>query len=75
MEVTEVSVKEGLTSKIQIMIEPSLLRRLDDWRFANRIGSRSSAMRQLIKRGLGLDQTKGPAEAATSPSHGSNDPR
>lgn len=44
--------KEALTDKVQIMIEPSLIRRIDDWRFENRVSSRSSAMRKLLEAAL-----------------------
>lgn len=59
-------MKEGRTAKVQLMAEPSLIARIDDWRFEHRVGSRSMAMRQLI--GNALDKKEGPAEAATSPS-------
>jgi hypothetical protein len=34
------------------MIEPSLVERIDDWRFANRVSSRSRAMRRLMELSL-----------------------
>lgn len=40
------------TERVPVMLEPSILRKIDDLRFANRIGSRSEAMRQLIHKGL-----------------------
>lgn len=74
-ELTEVCVsREGLTAKIQIMIEPSLIARIDDWRFERRIGSRSRAMRELLTIILDTQEEKGSAEAATSPSHSSTNP-
>jgi len=45
-------VKGGLTEKVQIMVDPEMIRRIDDWRFANRISSRSLAMRSLIESAL-----------------------
>ena len=38
--------------KILLLIEEELLKRIDDFRFENRIDSRSEAMRQLIKEAL-----------------------
>lgn len=37
---------------IQFNVDPALLRRLDDWRFANRFGSRSAAIQWLLEWGL-----------------------
>ncbi|MCL7999918.1 hypothetical protein M8994_16910 [Brucella sp. 21LCYQ03] len=63
-------MKEALSAKVQIMIEPSLIKKIDDWRFTNRVSSRSRAMRELLKTILSDEKAKGPAEAATSPSQG-----
>jgi metal-responsive CopG/Arc/MetJ family transcriptional regulator len=38
--------------KILITMEDELLTRIDDFRFENRINSRSEAVRQLIEEGL-----------------------
>jgi hypothetical protein len=38
--------------RLQIMMTPSELRALDDWRFSKRMPSRASAVRELLKRGL-----------------------
>jgi hypothetical protein len=38
--------------KFQMMMKPSFADAVDDWRFANRIGSRAEAIRLLVKRGL-----------------------
>jgi len=38
--------------RLQIMLTGSELRALDDWRFAKRMPSRASAIRELLKRGL-----------------------
>jgi hypothetical protein len=62
-------VTKGLTAKVQLMVEPSLIQQIDDWRYANRVTSRSKAMRRLIALSLETEKAKGPAEAATSPSH------
>lgn len=62
----------SLSEKIQVMFDPRLVKRIDDWRFANRIASRSDAVRQLIA--IGLNEKNGAAEAATSPRHGPTNP-
>lgn len=41
--------------RLQIMLEPAELRALDDFRFANRMPSRAAAVRELLRRGLGVD--------------------
>lgn len=41
--------------RLQIMLEADELRALDDFRFANRMPSRASAVRELLRRGLGVD--------------------
>jgi hypothetical protein len=38
--------------RLQIMLSPEELKALDDWRFAKRMPSRASAVRELLKRGL-----------------------
>jgi metal-responsive CopG/Arc/MetJ family transcriptional regulator len=38
--------------KIILVMEDTLLTRIDDYRFENRINSRSEAIRQLIEAGL-----------------------
>jgi hypothetical protein len=38
--------------RLQIMLSPGELRALDTWRFAKRMPSRASAIRELLKRGL-----------------------
>lgn len=38
--------------KIILVMEKDLLKRIDDFRFENRINSRSDAIRQLIESGL-----------------------
>lgn len=51
------------TERFQIMVEPSVVRRIEDFRFGNRIASRSEAARRLLLLGL-AEQEK--AEAATT---------
>jgi hypothetical protein len=41
--------------RLQIMLEADELRVLDDFRFANRMPSRAAAVRELLRRGLGVD--------------------
>ncbi|KRA42119.1 hypothetical protein [Devosia sp. Root635] len=43
---------EMKTERLQVVVEPSVLRRIDDFRFGSRIGSRSEATRILIEKGL-----------------------
>jgi hypothetical protein len=38
--------------RLQIMLTDAELVALDDWRFAKRMPSRASAIRELLKRGL-----------------------
>ena len=48
--------------RLQIMLTEEELEILDDWRFAKRMPSRASAIRELLKRGLaaeGFDTAKG----------------
>ena len=41
--------------RLQIMLADDELAALDDWRFANRMPSRASAVRELLKRGLAAE--------------------
>jgi hypothetical protein len=38
--------------RLQIMLTAEELKAVDDWRFAKRMPSRASAVRELLKRGL-----------------------
>jgi len=40
--------EEKKSVPIQVMLTPSQLKVIDDWRFKNRISSRGEAMRQLM---------------------------
>jgi len=42
----------GRAERLQIMLTSEELRLVDDWRFSRRMPSRSSAIRELLKRGL-----------------------
>ena len=41
--------------RLQIMLADEELAALDDWRFARRMPSRASAVRELLKRGLAAE--------------------
>ena len=41
--------------RLQIMLTNDELKALDDWRFAKRMPSRASAVRELLKRGLAAE--------------------
>jgi hypothetical protein len=41
--------------RLQIMLTPDELKLVDNWRFSRRMPSRSSAIRELLKRGLVAD--------------------
>ena len=41
--------------RLQIMLNDEELAALDDWRFAKRMPSRASAVRELLKRGLAAE--------------------
>jgi hypothetical protein len=41
--------------RLQIMLTDEELAALDDWRFAKRMPSRASAVRELLKRGLAAE--------------------
>ncbi len=40
--------------RLQIMLAPEELSALDDFRFKNRMPSRASAIREILRRGLGV---------------------
>lgn len=44
--------KEAKELRIPMVMEPSLLRKIEDYQFGKRLSSRSEAIRQLIKSGL-----------------------
>jgi hypothetical protein len=41
--------------RLQIMLSASEIQVLDDWRFSQRMPSRASAIRELLKRGLAVE--------------------
>ena len=46
---------EKRVERLQVMLAPNELKALDDWRFARRMPSRASAVRELLKRGLAAE--------------------
>jgi hypothetical protein len=44
--------------RLQIMLVPDELQAIDDWRFAKRMPSRASAVRELLRRGLAAEGFK-----------------
>jgi hypothetical protein len=53
--------------RLQIMLSPEELTALDDFRFKNRMPSRASAIREILRRGLGVAGMSG-AKAGTKSS-------
>ena len=41
--------------RLQIMLDADELKAVDDWRFARRMPSRASAIRELLRRGLAVE--------------------
>jgi len=55
------------TARFQVVLTPTELETVDDWRFARRIGSRAEAIRQLIARGLTVpDEAPAPGPKKTT---------
>ena len=46
---------EKRIERLQVMLGAQELKALDDWRFAHRMPSRASAVRELLKRGLAAE--------------------
>ncbi|MCF3642998.1 ribbon-helix-helix domain-containing protein [Rhizobium sp. TRM95111] len=51
------------TERVPIMFDPSLLQKLDDYSFQNRIRTRAEAVRRLVAKGIEQEETKN-ADAA-----------
>jgi metal-responsive CopG/Arc/MetJ family transcriptional regulator len=51
-------MQEMKTERVPVMFEPSVLREIDNYRFENRIGSRSMAVRKLIEAALETETKK-----------------
>jgi hypothetical protein len=56
--------------RLQIMLSPDELTVLDDFRFKNRMPSRASAVRELLKRGLAAEGFKAAAFGTKSSEYG-----
>jgi hypothetical protein len=48
---------EKKTFAMRLMFSPSEIKAIEDWQFANRISSRSEAIRRLIAIGLTKEET------------------
>jgi hypothetical protein len=55
---TALMARVGRVERLQIMLSEEELVALDDWRFARRMPSRASAIRELLKRGLAAEGFK-----------------
>lgn len=49
---------EMKTEKLLLMVEPSLMKRIDDYRYANRIPSRAAAVREIMLAQLGTEASQ-----------------
>ena len=47
------------TAKIQIMLDDEELEAIDSWRFENRLPSLAAAIRELLRRGLVVEENFG----------------
>jgi hypothetical protein len=56
--------------RLQIMLTPDELSALDDFRFKNRMPSRASAIREILRRGLGVASEHGAKTGAKSSDFG-----
>jgi hypothetical protein len=56
--------------RLQIMLTPQELSALDDFRFRNRMPSRASAIREILRRGLGVTGEDGAKSGAKSSDFG-----
>ncbi len=65
-------MRQPRSARFALMFTSDEVTEIDSFRFSHRIGSRAGAVRRLIECGLVAEKAKGPAEAATSPSHGSS---
>ncbi|MCF1744706.1 hypothetical protein [Paradevosia shaoguanensis] len=54
--------------KFQLMVSPSELAAIDEYRWSHRLPSRAEAVRHLVRAGM-FQKAKGPASAPTLPSH------
>jgi hypothetical protein len=56
--------------RLQIMLSAEELAALDDFRFKNRMPSRASAIREILRRGLGVDGQDGAGAGSKSSDFG-----
>jgi metal-responsive CopG/Arc/MetJ family transcriptional regulator len=56
--------------RLQIMLNDDELKALDDWRFARRMPSRASAIRELLRRGLAAEGAEIARSGAKSKDYG-----
>lgn len=56
--------------RLQIMLTPEELIALDDFRFKNRMPSRASAIREVLRRGLGVAGENGAKSGSKSSDFG-----
>ena len=59
-------MKERKEARFALMLEPSLVERVDTYRFASRITTRAEAIRVLIKSGLEKETAATGARSANS---------
>ncbi len=62
--------------KIQVMLDDDELSAIDDWRFEKRVPSRAAAIRELIRRGMLVDDqfSDPPKDAASGEFRVTQDP-
>lgn len=53
--------------RVPLVAGASLVEKIDDWSFSNRVRSRSEAIRKLVTIGLGIENENGPAATAIAP--------
>ena len=61
---------QGRETRLQIMLTDRELEVLDDWRFAQRMPSRASAIRELLRRGLAAEGLEVPDSSTHSKDFG-----
>ncbi|MCA0338454.1 MAG: hypothetical protein LCH99_01825 [Proteobacteria bacterium] len=49
---------EMKSERLPVTLEPSLLAKVDDYRFSNRIQSRAATVRELIEKGLAFAENE-----------------
>lgn len=50
------------TEKLQLMLDETELKAIDDWRFQHRMPTRAAAIRELLRRGLLSERVFGDPE-------------